>query len=99
MFQTERNDIISAFKKQDFPVLVATDVAARGLDIPHIRNVVNFDVARDIDTHTHRVGIIWARIIDRNDNFNVRYAVTLNREDKVPISAIILLEGKGLLKL
>ena len=29
---------------------------ARGLDIPHIRTVVNFDVARDIDTHTHRVG-------------------------------------------
>ena len=56
MFQTERNDIISSFKKQEFPVLVATDVAARGLDIPHIRNVVNFDVARDIDTHTHRVG-------------------------------------------
>merc|ERR1719410_199203 len=56
MFQTERNDIIAAFKKQEFPVLVATDVAARGLDIPHIRNVVNFDVARDIDTHTHRVG-------------------------------------------
>ena len=46
MFQTERNDIISAFKKQEFPVLVATDVAARGLDIPHIRNVINFDVAR-----------------------------------------------------
>ena len=38
------------------PTQVATDVAARGLDIPHIRNVINFDVARDIDTHTHRVG-------------------------------------------
>lgn len=36
--------------------LVATDVAARGLDIPSIKNVVNFDVARDIDTHTHRIG-------------------------------------------
>jgi len=56
MFQTERNDIISKFKKQEFPVLVATDVAARGLDIPHIRTVINFDVARDIDTHTHRIG-------------------------------------------
>lgn len=30
--------------------------AARGLDIPHIRTVVNYDVARDIDTHTHRIG-------------------------------------------
>ena len=46
MFQTERNEIISSFKKKEFPVLVATDVAARGLDIPHIRNVINFDVAR-----------------------------------------------------
>ena len=30
--------------------------SARGLDIPHIRTIVNFDVARDIDTHTHRIG-------------------------------------------
>lgn len=30
--------------------------SARGLDIPSIRNVVNYDVARDIDTHTHRIG-------------------------------------------
>jgi len=56
IFQNERNEIIGAFKKQEFPILVATDVAARGLDIAHVRNVVNFDVARDIDTHTHRIG-------------------------------------------
>lgn len=54
--QHERNQILHDFKKREFPVLVATDVAARGLDIPHIRTVVNYDVARDIDTHTHRVG-------------------------------------------
>nr|CAI5824225.1 unnamed protein product [Callosobruchus analis] len=35
---------------------IATDVAARGLDIPHVRTVVNYDTARDIDTHTHRIG-------------------------------------------
>uniref|UniRef100_A0A0B7ALJ4 RNA helicase n=1 Tax=Arion vulgaris TaxID=1028688 RepID=A0A0B7ALJ4_9EUPU len=56
MSQTERNEIISAFKKKEFPILVATDVAARGLDIPHIKTVINYDVARDIDTHTHRIG-------------------------------------------
>ncbi|XP_064647593.1 ATP-dependent RNA helicase DDX42-like [Lineus longissimus] len=56
MSQVERNDIISRFKKKDFPVLVATDVAARGLDIPSIKTVVNYDVARDIDTHIHRIG-------------------------------------------
>lgn len=36
--------------------MIATDVAARGLDISHIRTVINYDVARDIDTHIHRVG-------------------------------------------
>ncbi|XP_066498640.1 ATP-dependent RNA helicase DDX42 isoform X2 [Hoplias malabaricus] len=56
MDQSERNKVISDFKKKNLPVLVATDVAARGLDIPSIRTVVNYDVARDIDTHTHRVG-------------------------------------------
>ncbi|XP_033999080.1 ATP-dependent RNA helicase DDX42 [Trematomus bernacchii] len=56
MDQSERNKVISDFKKQNLPVLVATDVAARGLDIPSIRTVVNYDVARDIDTHTHRIG-------------------------------------------
>lgn len=54
--QSERNKVITKFKKREVDILVATDVAARGLDIPHIRTVVNYDVARDIDTHTHRVG-------------------------------------------
>ncbi|XP_071446281.1 ATP-dependent RNA helicase DDX42 [Hetaerina americana] len=56
MDQTERNKVITQFKKNEVQILVATDVAARGLDIPHIRTVVNYDVARDIDTHTHRIG-------------------------------------------
>ncbi|XP_020649633.2 ATP-dependent RNA helicase DDX42 isoform X1 [Pogona vitticeps] len=56
MDQSERNKVISDFKKGVFPVLVATDVAARGLDIPSIKTVINYDVARDIDTHTHRIG-------------------------------------------
>ncbi|XP_032673039.1 ATP-dependent RNA helicase DDX42 isoform X1 [Odontomachus brunneus] len=56
MDQIERNKVITAFKKKDVSTLVATDVAARGLDIPHIKTVINYDVARDIDTHTHRIG-------------------------------------------
>lgn len=56
MTQMERNDVITSFKKKEIPILVATDVAARGLDIPSIKTVVNYDVARDIDTHTHRIG-------------------------------------------
>ncbi|XP_045498371.1 ATP-dependent RNA helicase DDX42 [Colias croceus] len=56
MEQADRNKVITAFKRQEQNILVATDVAARGLDIPHIRTVINYTVARDIDTHTHRVG-------------------------------------------
>ncbi|KAJ8939057.1 hypothetical protein NQ318_007688, partial [Aromia moschata] len=56
MEQVERNKVIMAYKKKECSLLVATDVAARGLDIPHVRTVVNFDLARDIDMHTHRIG-------------------------------------------
>ncbi|XP_045536772.1 ATP-dependent RNA helicase DDX42 [Papilio machaon] len=56
MDQADRNKVITAFKRQENSILVATDVAARGLDIPHVRTVINYTVARDIDTHTHRVG-------------------------------------------
>ena len=37
-------------------MLVATDVAARGLDIKHIQNVVNFEASKNIETHVHRIG-------------------------------------------
>ena len=56
MDQHSRTQVISDFKKGKSKLLVATDVAARGLDIPDVRTVVNFDIARDIDTHTHRIG-------------------------------------------
>eukprot|EP00929_Paragymnodinium_shiwhaense_P101706 TRINITY_DN6486_c0_g1_i1.p1 TRINITY_DN6486_c0_g1~~TRINITY_DN6486_c0_g1_i1.p1 ORF type:complete len:698 (+),score=212.24 TRINITY_DN6486_c0_g1_i1:68-2161(+) len=54
--QTERMRILRDYKKRKFDVLIATDVAARGLDIPTIQTVVSYDLARDIETHTHRIG-------------------------------------------
>lgn len=71
MTQFERNDVITAFKKKDKPILVATDVAARGLDIPHIKTVINFDVARDIDTHTHRIGRTGQLLVTLFFKFNI----------------------------
>ncbi|XP_058832489.1 ATP-dependent RNA helicase DDX42 [Topomyia yanbarensis] len=56
MDQSDRNNVITKFKRREVDIMVATDVAARGLDIPHIRTVINYDIARDIDTHTHRIG-------------------------------------------
>ena len=54
--QGERERTLSQFKKGAFMVLVATDVAARGLDIPDVRSVINYDPARDVDSHVHRIG-------------------------------------------
>lgn len=54
--QTERNDALHAFKTGANPVMVATDVAARGLDIPNVGLVVNFDMPKQIDDYVHRIG-------------------------------------------
>ncbi|KAI7898295.1 P-loop containing nucleoside triphosphate hydrolase protein [Cokeromyces recurvatus] len=54
--QFEREQVLRDFKVEKVKILVATDVAARGLDIKAVKNVVNYDIARDIDSHIHRVG-------------------------------------------
>merc|ERR1719493_682414 len=54
--QSEREEALQAFKSGANPVLVATDVAARGLDIPNVALVVNFDMPKQLDDYVHRIG-------------------------------------------
>ena len=54
--QQQRMAAVEAFRSGTFPVLVATDVAARGLDIEGIAHVVNFEVPDTPETYIHRVG-------------------------------------------
>lgn len=54
--QRERIDSLGRFRAEAARILVATDVASRGLDIPVVELVVNFDVPRDPDDYIHRVG-------------------------------------------
>lgn len=54
--QQEREYALRTFKSGQAPILVATDVAARGLDIPHVAHVINFDLPNDIDDYVHRIG-------------------------------------------
>ncbi|CAN1285817.1 DEAD-box ATP-dependent RNA helicase 24 [Linum perenne] len=54
--QSSRMEILQKFKSGVYHVLIATDVAARGLDIKSIKSVVNFDIAKDMDMHVHRIG-------------------------------------------
>lgn len=54
--QSRRSRVISGFRKSKFRILVATDVAARGLDIPHIEHVVNHDLPQCPEDYIHRIG-------------------------------------------
>lgn len=54
--QMERERALKSFKTGLTPVLVATDVAARGLDVPNVAHVINFDLPKSIDDYVHRIG-------------------------------------------
>jgi superfamily II DNA/RNA helicase len=54
--QEERNEALRAFKNKQYPVMVATDVLSRGIDIDDISLVLNYDVPRNTDDYIHRIG-------------------------------------------
>ena len=54
--QRKRDRVIQQFRDQEFRILVATDVAARGLDIPHIAHVINYDLPQCPEDYIHRIG-------------------------------------------
>jgi ATP-independent RNA helicase DbpA len=56
MEQLERDQVVVRFINQSCSILVATDVAARGIDIKKLSAVINFDLAFEPDVHTHRIG-------------------------------------------
>lgn len=55
-FQREREEALRDFRSGRAPVLVATSVAARGLDIPEVKHVVNYDLPGTIEEYVHRIG-------------------------------------------
>ncbi|MCB0420620.1 MAG: DEAD/DEAH box helicase [Bdellovibrionales bacterium] len=54
--QGQRNQAISKFKNGKTRILCATDVAARGIDVPHVQHVINFDLPMQDEDYVHRVG-------------------------------------------
>lgn len=54
--QREREEALKCFRSGDCPILVATAVAARGLDIPHVKHVINYDLPSDVEEYVHRIG-------------------------------------------
>jgi ATP-dependent RNA helicase SrmB len=56
MPQDKRNQALASFKSKKVNVLVATDVAARGIDVPDVSHVINFDMPKKADIYVHRIG-------------------------------------------
>jgi len=54
--QAERTQDLKKFQSGEVPVMLATDVCARGLDIKDVTHVLNFDMARDVESYIHRIG-------------------------------------------
>lgn len=54
--QNKRDRVLTAFRNEKCRILVATDIAARGLDIPHIRHVINYDLPQCAEDYIHRIG-------------------------------------------
>ncbi|CRG97964.1 ATP-dependent RNA helicase DDX23, putative [Plasmodium gallinaceum] len=54
--QEIREQTLAAFKNSEFDILVATDVAGRGIDVHGVKLVINFDMPKDIESYTHRIG-------------------------------------------
>ena len=52
----ERIRTLNLFKKDEISILIATDVAARGLDIPDVTHVINYDIPQTFETYIHRIG-------------------------------------------
>jgi ATP-dependent RNA helicase DeaD len=56
MTQEQRNRVMKKFRAEASDLLIATDVAARGLDIQHLSHVINFDVPAEAESYVHRIG-------------------------------------------
>merc|ERR1711985_132444 len=54
--QEERDFSITEYKTGGADVLVATDVASKGLDFPFVKHVINYDMPKDIENYVHRIG-------------------------------------------
>jgi ATP-dependent RNA helicase DDX3X len=96
--QRERESALKNFRKGQTPILVATDVASRGLDIPNVAHVINYDLPENIDDYVHRIGrtgragnkgLTTAFFTDKNRNIAADL-VKLLRDAKQTVPAALL---------
>jgi len=87
MSQNKRQDSLDGFRKGDYHILVATDIAARGIDVSCVSHVINFDIPDTVDAYTHRIGRT-GRALQTGQAFTL-----VTEEDRGEIAAIERLLG------
>ncbi|ORX55761.1 DEAD-domain-containing protein [Hesseltinella vesiculosa] len=95
--QSQRESALEAFRTGNLPIMVATAVAARGLDIPNVTHVISYDLPTDIDDYVHRIGRtgragntgLATAFFNRNNKNIVRDLVDLLKEAKQPVPSWI----------
>lgn len=103
--QNQRDNVMRKFRDGSIDVLVATDVAARGLDVSGVTHVINFDLPQDPESYVHRIGrtgragkegTAWSFVTPREtDHLHFIEKVTRQRISKKPVPSIAeAIEGK-----
>ena len=80
--QEDRDMAIRAFKSGAKDVLVATDVASKGLDFPNVQHVINFDMPGDIDDYVHRIGGLPAWFVSCSHTYITRTHRSLRQDGR-----------------
>ena len=106
--QSDRNASLRAFSRGDLDALIATDVAARGLDVENVSTVINFDPAKNLDAHVHRIGragrlskdehnkgVAYTLLTHKNADFAHVLANAFEREDREVTNELKALAGKS----
>ncbi len=93
MSQPARTEMLAQFKAKDFNILVCSDVAARGLDIPNLSHVFNYDIPINAEDYVHRIGRTG-----RAGNEGHAYSIALPEDGKY-VTAIEALIGKEIPRL
>ena len=103
--QNQRDSVMRKFRDGSIDVLVATDVAARGLDVSGVTHVINFDLPQDPESYVHRIGrtgragkegTAWSFVTPREmDHLHFIEKVTRHKIAKKPLPSIAeAIEGK-----
>ncbi len=85
--QSRRTSLFNRFRKMDIKIMVATDLASRGLDFSHASHVINYDFPANKEAYTHRTGRtarmgrkgVAMTLCTKSDLYNVKAVITINR--------------------